>query len=157
MTPIPYPTPDVLSPVPSRTPSPTSSRRTTNEHRTTASSQPLDPLNGRLAIQLSVLGCRSILPHSTVSAIIYATSDDFSGHVDQSAMNAAFDGHLHPHRADHHDDDGPAGASERRRAALALSTYVHSAIVIAVASVICGCSPWLRRTFSSGSLEYSSE
>ncbi len=70
------------------------------------------------------------LINSTVSAIMYATSDDFSGHVDQAAVNAGFSTGI-------------------------LSTYVLSAVVIAIASVI-----WwvlaLAQThiFFLGSLEY---
>ena len=39
--------------------------------------------------------------NSTVSAIMYATSDDFSQHVDQAAVNAAF-------------STGPSTSSSRR-------------------------------------------
>ena len=98
------------------------------------------------------------LINSTVSAIMYATSDDFSGHVDQAAVNAAFTTGIYLlitqiiTTTTYLRAASLSGASRRT---LALSTYVHSAIVIAIASVI-----WwvlaLAQThiFFLGSLEY---
>lgn len=79
------------------------------------------------------------LINSTVSAIMYAASDDFSGHVDQSALNAAFSTGIYIFIAAiitttmHLRAASLSGASRRT---LALSTYVHSGVVIAIASVI---------------------
>ena len=98
------------------------------------------------------------LINSTVSAIMYAASDDFSGHVDQSALNAAFSTGIYIFIAQiitttmHLRAASLSGASRRT---LALSTYVHSGVVIAIASVV-----WwvlaLTQThiFFLGSLEY---
>lgn len=98
------------------------------------------------------------LINSTVSAIMYATSDDFSGHVDQSALNSAFSTGIYIFIAQiitttmYLRAASLSGASGRT---LALSTYVHSGVVIAIASVI-----WwvlaLTQThiFFLGSLEY---
>ena len=58
------------------------------------------------------------LINSTVSAIMYATSDDFSQHVDQAAVNAAFTTGIYPpHHTDHHDDDVSAGSVSERSVA----------------------------------------
>ena len=79
------------------------------------------------------------LINSTVGAIMYATSDDLSGHVDQSALNAAFMTGIYIFVAaiitttTHLRAASLSGASRRT---LALSTYVHSGVVIAIASVI---------------------
>ena len=98
------------------------------------------------------------LINSTVSAIMYATSDDFSQHVDQAAVNAAFTTGIYLlitriiTTTTYLRAASLSGASRRT---LALSTYVLSAVVIAIASVI-----WwvlaLTQThiFCLGSLEY---
>ena len=98
------------------------------------------------------------LINSTVSAIMYATSDDFSQHVDQAAVNAAFTTGIYLlitriiTTTTYLRAASLSGASRRT---LALSTYVLSAVVIAIASVI-----WwvlaLTQThiFFLGSLEY---
>ena len=96
--------------------------------------------------------------NSTVSAIMYATSDDFSQHVDQAAVNAAFSTAIYILIAQiitTTTDLRAASLSGASRRTLALSTYVLSAVVIAIASVI-----WwvlaLAQThmFFLGSLEY---
>ena len=98
------------------------------------------------------------LINSTVSAIMYAASDDFSGHVDQSALNAAFSTGIYIFIAQIITTTmylRAASLSGASRRTLALSTYVHSGVVIAIASVI-----WwvlaLTQThiFFLGSLEY---
>ena len=98
------------------------------------------------------------LINSTVSAIMYAASDDFSGHVDQSALNAAFSTGIYIFIAQIITTTmylRAASLSGASRRILALSTYVHSSVVIAIASVI-----WwvlaLTQThiFFLGSLEY---
>ena len=79
------------------------------------------------------------LINSTVSAIMYATSDDFSGHVDQAAVNAAFSTAIYILIAQiitTTTDLRAASLSGASRRTLARSTYVHSAVVIAIASVI---------------------
>ena len=79
------------------------------------------------------------LINSTVSAIMYATSDDFSQHVDQAAVNAAFTTGIYLlitqiiTTTTYLRAASLSGASRRT---LALSTYVLSAVVIAIASVI---------------------
>ena len=96
--------------------------------------------------------------NSTVSAIMYATSDDFSGHVDQAAVNSAFSTAIYILIAQiitTTTDLRAASLSGASRRTLALSTYVLSAVIIAIASVI-----WwvlaLAQThiFFLGSLEY---
>ena len=96
--------------------------------------------------------------NSTVSAIMYAASDDFSGHVDQSALNAAFSTGMYIFIAAIITTTmrlRAASLSGASRRTLALSTYVHSGVVIAIARVI-----WwvlaLTQThiFFLGSLEY---
>ena len=77
--------------------------------------------------------------NSTVSAIMYATSDDFSQHVDQAAVNAAFSTAIYILIAQiitTTTDLRAASLSGASRRTLALSTYVLSAVVIAIASVI---------------------
>ena len=79
------------------------------------------------------------LINSTVGAIMYATSDDLSGHVDQSALNAAFMTGIYIFVAaiiTTTPQLRAASLSGASRSTLALSTYVLSAVVIAIASVI---------------------
>ena len=132
----------------------------------TVSSQPsiwrLGMVDWRFAfgVYASVL-VGQFLINSTVSAIMYATSDDFSGHVDQAAVNAAFSTGIYLLIAQIITTTTylrAASLSGASRRTLARSTYVHSAVVIAIASVI-----WwvlaLAQThiFFLGSLEYPSE
>ena len=79
------------------------------------------------------------LINSTVGVIMYATSDDLSGHVDQSALNAAFMTGIYIFVAAIITTTTQLRAvflSGASRSTLALSTYVHSGVVIAIASVI---------------------
>ena len=129
----------------------------------TVSSQPsiwrLGMVDWRFAFGVyAALVVGQFLINSTVSAIMYATSDDFSQHVDQAAVNAAFTTGIYLlitqiiTTTTYLRAASLSGASRRT---LALSTYVLSAVVIAIASVI-----WwvlaLTQThiFFLGSLEY---
>ena len=129
----------------------------------TVSSQPsiwrLGMVDWRFAFGVSaavVVGQFAIT--STVSAIMYATSDDFSGHVDQSAMNAAFSTGIYILIAQiitTTTDLRAASLSGASRRTLACSTYVHSAVVIAIASVIWWVLALAQsHIFFLGSLEY---
>ncbi len=110
----------------------------------TVSSQPsiwrLGMVDWRFAFGVyAALVVGQFLINSTVSAIMYATSDDFSQHVDQAAVNAAFTTGIYLlitqiiTTTTYLRAASLSGASRRT---LALSTYVLSAVVIAIASVI---------------------
>ena len=96
--------------------------------------------------------------NSTVSAIMYATSDDFSQHVDQAAVNSAFSTAIYILIAQiitTTTDLRAASLSGASRRTLALSTYVLSGVVIAIASVIWWALALAQtHIFFLGSLEY---
>ena len=77
--------------------------------------------------------------NATVSAIYYATSEDFSGHVDQAPVNAAFMTGIYLFIAQIVSttiEMRAASLSGASRRTLAVSTYVYPGFIIVLASAI---------------------